>query len=107
MLGDEPVVVGEQVVGELDVEGSVAVRVALGGRLRALAIADIDVARSHPRGRRETDEALGVLLEQRLGESRHALGPVEIRAGRPAEAPWPGIARQHGVGPALPLPDPP
>jgi hypothetical protein len=50
-----------------------------------------------------------VLLEQRLGEARHPLGPVEIRAGdEAAQAPVAGgIPRQqHEVRPALALADP-
>ena len=58
---------------------------------------------------RERDEALGVGFEQRLGEARYALGPVEIRAGdEAAQAP---VARaipseQHQARPALALADP-
>ncbi len=111
VLGDEPVVVGEEVVGELDVEGPVAARMAPGGDLRPLAVAHQEAPRDLARAAaRERDEALGVLLEQRLGEPRHALGPVEIRAGdEPAEAPVArGVAsEQHEVRPALPLRDPP
>ncbi len=111
VLGDEPVVVGKEVMGELDVERPVAPRVSPGGGARPLAVAHQEASRDLARAAaREGHEALGVLLEQRLGEPRHALGPVEIRAGdEPAEAPVArGIARQqHQVRSALPLPDPP
>ena len=85
-------------------------RVPLGDGPRASAIADpqpaCDLALAAA-GQR--DHALGVLGEQRLAEPRHALGPVEIRAGdEPAQA---AIARrvpreQHQVRAALPLADP-
>ena len=99
-------------MGELDVERSRRrAHGAWAAALRPLAIADEQAARDLAlAAAREGDEALRVLLEQRLGEPRHALGPVEIRAGdEPAEAPIAdGVARQqHEVRSALPLPDPP
>ena len=125
VLRDEPVVVGQQVVRQLDEEarrgGRIAAspgrprrpaeqrRVALGGGPRAGAIADQEPPRDlalAAAGQRE--QALAVLVEQGVGEPGHALGPVEIRAGdEPAQAPIAGrVARQqHEVRPALALAD--
>jgi hypothetical protein len=98
MLRDEPVVVEEQVMGELDVEGPVCLRVALGSRPRSVPVADEQASRDLARAAaREGDQALGVLLEKRLGEPRDALGSVEIRAGdEAAQAPVAGgITREQ------------
>src|SRR5207237_1283218 len=108
---DEPVIVREQVMRELDEEGgpAEACRVVLGRGAGARPIAheqparDLAVATT-----RECDQALAMLGEQVLGEPGDALGPVEIRAGdEPAQA---SIARrvarqQHEVWATLARPD--
>ena len=112
-LGDEPVVVGQEVVRELDVEAARRHRVpasAAAARPRAGPIADpqppgdLAVAAA-----RERDEPLGVLGEERLVEPRHGLRPREVRpADEPAEAPIAGgvAGEQDEVRPALRVADP-
>ncbi len=117
-LRDEPVVVGEQVVRELEHEAARGRRVApseqAGVALRHRPRA-FPVARPQPPRQlalpaaRQRDQPLGVLGQQRLGELRHRLRPREVGPRHhPAQAPparrVPG--EQHEVRPALPLPDP-
>ena len=122
VLRDEPVVVGLEVMGQLDEvaggagriagqaghagrAGREERRVALGGCPRTRAITDQEPARDLAVATaRQREEALVVLGQQGVGEPGHALGPVEIRAGdEPAQAPIAGrIARQQDqVRPAL------
>ena len=115
---DEPVVVGQQVVRELDEEAarrrSVATPEDRGVELRhrpgARPIADPQPASDLPVATtRQRDDALVLLLEQRVAEPRHGLGPGQVRArDEPAQAaPADRAARQqHEVRTACPLADP-
>ena len=116
-LRHEPVVVGQEVMRELEEESargraSAASKdpsVAFGDRAGPCLIPhqqpprDLAVSTTGQR-----NDALSVLGEQRLGEPRHSLGPGEIGMGNePTEAPIPaGIPRQqHEMRTPLPLPD--
>ena len=96
-LADEPVVVGEEMVRQLDEEAArgrpVAAaeqrRVALGGRA-----GPGQVARPQPADQlavtaaRQSDQPLGVLGEERLAEARHPLGAGHVGVrDEPAQAP--------------------
>ena len=117
-LHDEPVVVGQEVVRQLDEEaaGGRAVaapeqrRVALGDRPGPGQVADPQPAGQLPvptAGQR--DQALGVLGEERLAEARHALRAGQVGARHePAQAPPADLraGEQDEVRAADPLPDP-
>ena len=90
-LGHEPVVVGEQVVAELDREAAVPepCRQTFRGRARARAIPDQQPPADLPAPpAREHDDVLVMLVEQRVAEARDALraGHVGPRH-EPAQAP--------------------
>ena len=114
----EPVVVGQEVVRELDEEAArcraVAApeqrRVALGDGPRARPIADPQSTRDLPvAAARQRDEPLVILVEQRLAEARDALRPGQVRPrhepaqASPAEC---GPGEQHEMRPARSRPDP-
>ncbi len=96
-LGDEPVVVGQEVVRELDEEPA-GRRAVAPAEQRRVALRHGPrpgpIAHPQPAGQlavataRQRDEALGVLGEERLAEARHALraGHVGVRH-EPAQAP--------------------
>ena len=117
-LGDEPVVVGQEVVRQLDEEAAggrpVAApedrRVALGHRARPGPVAHPQPAGQLPVATaRQRDEALGVLGQERLAEPRHALraGHVGPRH-EPAQAPPADLrsGQQDEMRAATPLADP-
>ncbi len=118
-LRDEPVVVGQQVVRQLEHEPAghrriaptEQVRVPLRERPRTLPI-----ARPQSPGQlalpaaRQRDQPLRVLRQQRLGEPRDRLRAGEVRPRHhPAQAPPARrvAGQQHEVRSALRLPDPP
>ncbi len=117
-LRHEPVVVGQEVMRELDEEaargGIVATpeqrRVALRDRPRPRSIAHPQATRDLPVATaRQRDEAFVMLVEEGLAEARHALGPGQVRArDEPRQAP-PADRRagqQHEMRAARPLADP-
>ncbi len=116
-LGHEPVVVGEQVVRELDEEAAgrgrlpapEERRVPLRDGARARPVAHPQAARELPvAAAGERDEALGVLGQQRLAEPRHRLRAGHVRSrDEPAQAPPPdrGPGEQHEMRAAAALAD--
>src|SRR3990172_11048728 len=117
-LRHEPVVVGQEVVRELEEETALRRpvtspedrRIPLSYRPRPCPV-------THPQSpgdlalttAGQRDNALGVLGEKCLGEPRYALGSGQIRPGdEAAQAPVAGsVSRQQDeMRPPLPLPDP-
>ena len=96
-LTDEPVVIGEEMVRQLDEEaarcGSIAApeqrRVALGDGACPSQVARPEPARQLPVATaRQSHQSLGVLGEERLAETWHPLGPGHVGVrDEPAQAP--------------------
>ena len=96
-LADEPVVVGEEMVRQLDEEAARGRPVAAAEQ-RRVALGDRagpgQVARPQPADQlavtaaRQSDQPLGVLGEERLAEARHPLGAGHVGVrDEPAQAP--------------------
>ncbi len=123
-LRHEPVVVGEEVMRELEEEPARGhtldtpraptapedQRISLGHGPRPRPIphqqspGDLAIPAA-----RQRHDALGMFGEERLGEPRHPFGPGEIGMGNePAETPIPAAipCQQHEMRAPLPLPDP-
>ena len=117
-FGHEPVVVGQEMVRELDEEAArrrpVSTteqrRVALGNGPRTRSIADPQPACDLPIATaRQRDETIVVLVEQGVADPGHRLRPREVRArDDPAQAPPAGgvPCQQHEMRPASALADP-
>ncbi len=110
-LTDQPVVVGQQVMGQLDREPVEPASVPLGDRPGPGPIADPQPARDLALATaRQPDEALAVRRQQLLAEARPALRPGQVGPRHePAQAPVARVVtgQQHEMRAARRRPDPP